>query len=133
MHPEPFRQTGNGPWASIVVVNLLNLVTYITLWPDSTIDEMVSFIYNEGGDLYSYRTISKCLEKLDATRKRASTKGYQTQQPDVQFHVWVFWNCPPPLGVFEVPRRKLIDFDKFGVMLEKCNRKGGWAVKVLCV
>ena len=30
-----------------------------------------------------------------------------------------------------VPRRKLIDFDEFGVSLEKCNRTGG--LKVLCV
>ncbi len=61
------------------------------------------------------------------------TKGYQTQQPDVEFCVWSFWNCPPPAGVLGVPRRKLIDFDKFGVLLEKCNRTGGWAVKVLRV
>jgi hypothetical protein len=27
----------------------------------------------------------------------------------------------------------LIDFDEFGVSLEKCNRTGGWAVKVLRV
>jgi hypothetical protein len=29
--PEPFCQSGNGPWASIVGVNLLNLITYISL------------------------------------------------------------------------------------------------------
>jgi len=77
--------------------------------------------------------ISKRLEELDVMRKRVSTEGYQTQRPDVQFHVWEFWNCPPPLGVLQVPQRKLIDFDKFGVTLEKCNRTGGWAVKVLRV
>jgi hypothetical protein len=32
-----------------------------------------------------------------------------------------------------VPRRKLIDDDKFGVTLEKCNRTRGWVVKVHCV
>jgi len=32
-----------------------------------------------------------------------------------------------------VPRWKLIDFDEFGVSLEKCNCTGGWAVKVLRV
>ncbi len=66
-------------------------------------------------------------------KKRVSTKGYQTQRPDAEFCVWCFWNCPPPLGVFQVPRRKLIDVDKFGVTLEKCNRMGGWAIKVLHV
>ena len=102
--PEQFRQTGNGPWASIVGVDLLNLITYITTWPDSTIDETADFIYNEGGDLYSHQTISKRLEELDVTRKRAPTEGYQTQQLDVQFLDWGFLNCPPSLGVFQVPR-----------------------------
>ena len=51
----------------------------------------------------------------------------------MQIRVWGFWNCPPPLGIFEVPRRKLIDVDEFGVTFEKCNCTGGWAVKVLRV
>ena len=94
---------------------------------------MAAFIYNEGGDLYSRQTISRRLDEMEITKKRASTKGYQTQRPDVQFRVRSFWNFPLPLGVFQVPRRMLIDVDKFGVTLEKCNRTGGWAVKVLQV
>ena len=49
VRPEPFRQTGNGPWTTVVGVDLLNLVTYITAWPDATLDEMSTFIYNKGG------------------------------------------------------------------------------------
>jgi hypothetical protein len=90
---EPFRQSGNRERTTIVGVNLLSLVTYITAWPDATLDEMAVFIYNKGGDLYSRHAISKRLAELDITKKRASTKGYQTQQPDVQFRVWGFWNC----------------------------------------
>ena len=49
----------------------------------------------------------------------------------MQFRVCFFWNCPPPLGMFQVPRRRLIDVDEFGVTLEKkCNRTGGWAATV---
>ena len=33
----------------IVGVDLLSLVTYITAWPDATLDKMTVFIYNEGG------------------------------------------------------------------------------------
>jgi len=41
---------------------------------------------------------------------------------------------PPPLGIFQVPRRRrLIDVDEFGAMFERCNRMGGWTVKVLRV
>ena len=71
--------------------------------------------------------------RRQSDRKRAPTEGYKTQHPDVQFHVWGFWNCPPPLGVFQVPLQRLIDVDEFGVTLEKCNRTGRWAVTVHCV
>ena len=46
---EPFRQTGNRERTTIVGVDLLSLVTYITAWPDATQDEMAVFIYNERG------------------------------------------------------------------------------------
>jgi len=32
-----------------------------------------------------------------------------------------------------VPRRRLIDVDEFGATFEKCNRTGGWAMKVMRV
>ena len=127
---EPHRRTGNGPRTTIIGADLLNLVTFITAWPDAHLDEMACFIYNEGGNLYLTEAISKRLAELEITKKKASVEGYQTQQDDVQFKVWGFWNCPPPLGIFQVPRRKLIDVDEFGVTLEKCNRTRGWAVKV---
>jgi hypothetical protein len=81
----------------------------------------------KGGDLYSIQAILKrlSLRELDITNKSVSTEGYQMQQPDVQFWVWVFLNCPPPPGVYEVPWRILIDVDEFGVLLEECNRTGG--------
>ena len=115
---EPFRQTGNTERTTIVGVDLLSLVTYITAWPDATLDEMAVLIYKEGGDLYSRDAISKRLAELDITKKRASTEGYQTQQSDVQFRVWGFWNCPPPLGILQVPLRMLIDVDEFGATFE---------------
>ncbi len=48
MRPEPFRQSGDGLWASIVEVDLLNLVTYITTWTDATLDDMAAFMYKRG-------------------------------------------------------------------------------------
>jgi hypothetical protein len=94
-------------------------------WPDATLDEMAAFIYNEGGDLNSHQAISNHLKDLDVTRKKASTEGYQTQRPDVELSLWSFWNCPSPAGGLGVPRRKLIDFNKFGVLLEKCTARVG--------
>jgi hypothetical protein len=46
---EPHCQTGNRAWSQIIGVDLLNLVIYITAWPDATLDEMAAFIFNEGG------------------------------------------------------------------------------------
>ena len=97
---EPFCQTGNTERTTIVGADLPSLVTYITAWSDATLDEMAVFIYNKVEDLYSRQRISQRLAELDITKKRASTEGYQTQQPDVQFRVWGFWNCPPPLAFF---------------------------------
>jgi hypothetical protein len=131
--PEPFCMTGNRPRMVIVGVDLLNLITFITAWPNATLVEMAVFIYNEGGDLYSVQAIYKRLKELKVTEKKALIEGFQMQQPDVQFRVWGFWNCPPPLGIYGVPQRILIDVDEFGVTLEKCNRIRGWAVKVLRV
>jgi hypothetical protein len=125
--------TGNRPRTVIVGVDLLNLITFITAWPDATHVEMAVFIYNEGGDLYSVQAISKRLTELEVTKKKASIEGFQAHQQDVQFKVWGSWNCPPPLGIYGVQRRILIDVDEFGVTLEKCNCTGGWAVKVLRV
>ena len=90
VRPEPFRQTGNGPQMTVGGVNLLNLITYITAWPDASLDEMAAFIYNEGEDLYlySHQAISNRLQDLDVTRKKAPTEGYQTQLPDIEFCVW---------------------------------------------
>ena len=55
------------------------------------------------------------------------------RRDDVQFRVYCFWNYGRPLGIFQVPRRKLIDIDEFGMTMEKCNRTGGWALKVFRV
>jgi hypothetical protein len=85
----------------VVGVDLLSLITYITAWPDATLalDEMAEFVYHEEGGLYSHQAISKHLSELDITKKRASTEGYQTKQPDMQFRL----ELPPPLGIFPVP------------------------------
>jgi hypothetical protein len=48
---ELHRQTGNRAWSQNIGVDLLNLVIYITAWPDANLDEMAAFIFNkeEGG------------------------------------------------------------------------------------
>ena len=120
----PFHQTSNRERTTIVEVDLLSLVIYITAWPDATLDEMAVFIYNNGGGLYSRQAISNRLRELDITKKRASTEGYQTQQPDVQFHVWGFWNCPPPLALFRCHEGGLMTWMSLGLRLRDATARG---------
>ena len=129
----PFRMTGNRQRSQIVGVDLLNLTIFILAWPEATIDEMATYVYNEGGELFSRAAISKRLGELQITKKTAAKDAYQSQSEEVQFRLNCFFNCPPPLGIRDVPRFRLIDFDEFGVTLEKLNRKGGWALKIFRV
>ena len=115
----PFRPTGNHASATIVGTEVLLLSLFIVAHPDATLNEMAAFLYNEGCRLYSESSVSKRLSDLKVTKKKASTEAYQAQREDVQFRVHCFWNCGLPLGVRDSPRRKLVDFDEFGLTLEK--------------
>ena len=46
---KPYRQTGNRERSQIIGTKLLDLVTYITAWPNATLDKMAAFIFNKGG------------------------------------------------------------------------------------
>ena len=96
---EPFHQTGYKAWETDVGLDLITLVSFLTAWPEGTIDEMAPFIYNKGGELYSVDGISRRLKDLGISTKRASTEAYQALRDDVQFHVYCFWNYGPPLGI----------------------------------
>jgi hypothetical protein len=106
---------------------MIHLASFLIAHSDSTMDEMAAFIYNKGGALYSNQRISERLKDLAITKKKASIEAYQALNEDVQLRVYTFWNYPPPLGIFQVPLFRLIDFDEFGTPL--C----GWALKVFRV
>jgi hypothetical protein len=65
--------------------------------------------------------ISKHLDDLKITKNKASIEAFQASSAGAQFRVFTYKNCPPPLGIFEVRRRKLININEFGVTLERCN------------
>jgi hypothetical protein len=119
--PHPFRQTGAPACTTIVGVDMIHLVTFLVTHPDSTQDKMAAFVYNKGGVLYSKQHISKHLDDLEIIKNKASIEAFQALSAGVQFWVFTSKNCPPPLGIFEVRQRKLINIDKFGVLLERCN------------
>ena len=130
---EPFCQTGNTERTTIVGADLPSLVTYITAWLDATLDEMAVFIYNEGGG--SLLPSGNFETSRDARHNKK--EGFYRRLPDATAGHSVssvgILELPPPLGIFQVPRRSLIDVDEFGATFERCNRTGGWAVKLLRV
>jgi hypothetical protein len=87
-----------------------------------TLDEMATFIYNEGS-VYSIEVLSKQLKELEITQKASNTEAYQACEAQNVLKVHWFLTQAPPLGVFGVPRRKLIDVDEYDVALERTNQK----------
>ena len=98
-----YHHTRNKSRDQLVRANLINTASFLMGWPESYIEELAVFVYNKRGPLLSRQTLSKRMQELRITKKRASMKAYQAQHEDVQFHVWSYWNCPSPLGIFQVP------------------------------
>ena len=124
----PFRMTGNRSNGTIVGADQLLAVICVTIWPDSTTDDIATFVFNEGGGVYTRGQVSKRMKEMEITRKVGSTEAYEAFTPDCVLRVELFWTRPPPLGVASIERRRFIDVDEFGVCLNKCNRKRGYSV-----
>jgi hypothetical protein len=100
---DPYCPTGNKAREQVAGVDLINFLTFLKAWPKAHLDEMAIFIYSKGGPLYPITVISKCLDKLKITKKRASTKVYQVQREDIQFRVWSFLELSVPTWYFWCP------------------------------
>ena len=120
--------TGNRSNGSIVGEDQYLAVIYVTIWPNSTTDEITTFIFDEGGGVYTRGQVSQRLKEMELTRKVGSTESYKAFTPNSVLRAELFWTGPPPLGVVSVERRRFINVDEFGVCLNKCNRKRGYAV-----
>ena len=113
---------------TIVGADQFLAVICVTIWPDSTTDDISTFIYNEGGSVYTRSQVSKRLKEMEITRKAGSTEAYEAFMPHNVLRAELFWTRPSPLGVVSIERRRFIDVDKFGMCLNKCNRKRGYSV-----
>jgi hypothetical protein len=68
------------------------------------------------------------MQRLDVTRKKASTEAFQAHTQENLFKEFLFWSQPLPLGVVGTPRYKLIDVDEFAFALEKLNRPYAYSI-----
>ena len=119
--------TGNQVNGTIVGEDQYLAVICITIWPDNTMDEIATFIFNEGGSVYTRGQISQRLKDMECTRKVGSTEAYEAFTPNNVLCAELFWTRTPPLGVVSIERRRFIDVDEFGGCFNKCNRKRGYA------
>ncbi len=121
------HMNGNHDCNVIVGNHMTLIVTFLIACPDSVADKITAFLYNRTGPLYCNQSIYRRIKELQIMKKKASIDAYQHLSEHVQFCVWAFWNCLPGLGIVGIPRRKFINDDKFGISLEKANRKFAWA------
>jgi len=124
----PYGMTGNRSNETIIGADQFLAVICVTIWPDSTTDDISTFIYDEGGDFYIRSQVSKRRKEMEITRKVGSTEAYEAFMPHNVLRAELFWTRPPPLDVVSIEWRRFVDVDEFGVCLNKCNRKRGYSV-----
>ena len=124
----PYRMTGNKNQSKLVGSDSLLLAIFLVIHPKAHLDEIATFIYNEGGGLYSRQDMSKRLKALKVTCKVGSTEAYQAFLPHDIWRCDMFWSRSPPLGIVTIPRRKHIDADEFRMEMNRCNDKRGYSL-----
>ncbi len=84
------------------------------------------FIFENGeGNVCSRSVVSRRLREMKFTSKKASTEAYQAFTPRNLLREELFFTRGLPLGISEVPRRTLVDFNWCGVSLDRNNRRNG--------
>ena len=126
----PYKMTGNRPSKRVVGVDQLLMSIYIVIYPDTKLSEIATFIFNEGGNLYSDQSVCQRLKELDVSHKAASTEAYQAFLPINLLKEELYFTRPPPLGIVGVERRRWIDVDEFGMTLERTNPKFGYSIRL---
>ena len=102
------------------------LVVLLFIYPEAQEDEIAMFIIENGeGNVYSRSVVSRRLHEMKFTSKKASTEAHQAFTPRNILREELFFTRGLPLGIFEVPRRTLVDFNGCGVSLERNNRRNG--------
>lgn len=121
------RQTGNKERATLVGVDQIYLAILLFAFPEVEFDEIIVFLYDRGGNIYSREAISKRLKEFKVSRKKSSIEAFQAYTAVNQAKADFFWSQGPPLGVYGLLRALLIDFDECGIEISRLNRGTGLA------
>eukprot|EP00536_Pseudo-nitzschia_multiseries_P003255 jgi/Psemu1/7276/gm1.7276_g len=91
---------------------LVSLVVCIIIYPQSQLDEIAMYLYNDGVGLYSNQLISQRLKELQITNKKPSIKAFKTVAN------WCGWH----------PREAFYDVDEFAMEAKRLNRSNSWEI-----
>ena len=108
----PYRMTGGYDRDNLIGWGQFLLVVLLFIYPEAQEDEIAMFTFENGeGNVYSRSVVSRRLREMKCTSKKASTEAYQAFTPRNILREELFFMRGLPLGIFEVPRRTLVDFD----------------------
>lgn len=127
----PKRKTGNKAVTSMGGIHLFLLALYKLIYPQATQPQCAVFIaiYSDDGRVFTNREISKGLNKLKMTIKKASTTAYQAFTPRNEFLHKSFWQFDFPAGINNIRREELCDADEMSLVLGDACLSYGHGVK----
>lgn len=109
-----------------VTGQFLELLAYIRhRFPKLLTVEVVAEIAAHTGVVFEESAILNAEAELCLTRKIGSVNARQYLTPRAQLRLHLFRTCAPPLGVFGISFRDIIDIDEAGKNLDDANRKYG--------
>ena len=123
----PYQQYGNHERQVIVGRDQVLLSICIHIYPRAKDDEIAAFIFANGGRIYSRRDISRRCRELKLNLKRASLEAANAYTLRNSFRTQQFWTMGPRVGVYGVPRHRLIDIDEASFCLKKIEKRYGRA------
>ena len=123
----PYQQYGNHERQVIVGRDQVLLSICIHIYPRAKDDEIAAFIFANGGRIYSRRDISRRCRELQLTTKRASLEAANAYTLRNSLRTQQFWTMGPRVGVYGVPRHRLIDIDEASFCLKKIEKRYGRA------
>jgi transposase len=123
----PYRKTGNKPREVLTGPDQLLLAMGVFIYPTATADKLAAFIINNGGAAYDRYEIYKRLKELGITWKKGSIESYDAYSLRNIAKAQVFWNNPPPMGVLNALRYRLIDIDEAKFTLKDIESRYGWS------
>ena len=110
--------------------DLVLLAMYRIVYPKAISAEVNAFLYcvNFGNPFFSFYSpsqISRTEESIGILRKRGSTTSNQAYYPINLRKQWHYWDMSFPLGIANIPCRRVIDLDERGLYIKSSNRNSG--------